>query len=233
MRRGQWRAGGGLRREAGAGGAASRGEARRGAAERRQQGGSGGGAGAGSAGRGGQERRVPGARHEAAGGRGQPQGAAADSGAAAVMGSGSAASCLPCGASARARPAGIARSTRGQVSVAAEQEPPALPRVPSLPRARSLPPGPPLLPAAGVVMFKPPRLPASGSGGAGAAAPAGCALGRQQPGRQSAALRCPARWEDGLLQGTFRAAGLPARQPRCHPSLPSRQVRPPFASPYS
>lgn len=48
------------------------------------------------------ERRGSGARHEAAGGRGQPQGAAGG-GAAAVMGSGSADARLPCGASAPAR----------------------------------------------------------------------------------------------------------------------------------
>lgn len=55
---------------------------------------------------------MPSARHEATGGRRQPWGAAA-SGAAAVMGSGSAASRLPCGASARARPAGTARKEPG------------------------------------------------------------------------------------------------------------------------
>lgn len=64
--------------------------------------------------RGEEKRRVPGARHEASGGRGRPQGAAAG-GAAAVMDSGSAASRLPCGASARARPAGTAREDPGAV----------------------------------------------------------------------------------------------------------------------
>lgn len=57
---------------------------------------------------------MPGARHEAAGGRGQPQRAAAG-GAAAVMGSGNADSRLPCGASTR--PAGTAREEPGSSAV--------------------------------------------------------------------------------------------------------------------